>query len=249
MELNLDGKVAIITGGGRGIGRSISLAFAREGSIVVVADRDAETAAAVASEIAGLGGKAIPVQMDVTDEPQVRAVVDRVLAEFGRIDILVNNAGWGGMRLFAQSTPQEWNFEINVNLIGVMNCSRAVVQHMIDRRCGKIVSIASDAGKVGEPQSTAYSAAKAGVIAFSKALAKELGPRGINVNTVSPGTIETPLALEQLAPVLDKVVKRYPLRRLGKPEEVANAVVFLASDAASFITGQSLSVNGGYSMV
>ncbi|MCL5265956.1 MAG: 3-oxoacyl-ACP reductase FabG [Chloroflexi bacterium] len=248
MELNLRGKVALITGGGQGIGRAIALAFANEGARVAVADKNPATAADVADEINQFGGEAISIQADVTDEAQVRAMVDKVLTEFGQIDILVNNAGTAFHKFFAQSTRKDWDIDINVNLLGAMNCASAVVQHMIDRRYGKIVSIASDAGKIGEARLVTYSAAKAGIIAFSKALAKELGRYGINVNSVSPGTIETPLAMGLLGDNVDQVVKSYAIRRLGKPEDIANAVVFLASDAASFITGQSLSVNGGYSM-
>ncbi len=248
MDLNLREKVAIVTGGGQGIGRAIAITFANEGAYVAVADKNLSTAEKVASEINTAGGKAIAVQVDVTDEVKVNEMVETVIAAFGHIDILVNNAGTAFHKFFTQTTQQDWDIDFNINLRGAVNCSKAVIQHMMDRRYGKIVSIASDAGKIGEPRLVTYSAAKAGIIAFSKALAKEAGRYGINVNTVSPGTIETPLSMGLLGDNVDQVVKSYAIRRLGKPEDVANAAVFLASDAASFITGQSLSVNGGYSM-
>lgn len=248
MDLNLQGKIAIVTGGGQGIGRAIALTFAKEGAHVAVADKNISTAEQVASEINGAGGRAIAVEVDVSDEGQVEKMVHAALAAFGHIDILVNNAGTAFHKFFTQTSRRDWDIDLNINLLGAMNCSRTVIQHMIDRRYGKILSVASDAGKIGEPRLVSYSAAKAGVIAFSKALAKEVGRYGINVNSVSPGTIETPLAMGLLGDNVDQVVKSYAIRRLGKPEDVANAVVFLCSDAASFITGQSLSINGGYSM-
>lgn len=249
MELNLRDKVAIVTGAGQGIGRAIALTFASEGAHVAVAEKNPSTAEQVAGEISGLGVKVQMIQVDVTDEVQVDQMVQATLAAFGQIDILVNNAGTARHKFFTQTTRQDWDIDFEVNLGGAVNCSKAVIQHMIDRRYGKIVSIASDAGKSGEARLVTYSAAKAGIIAFSKALAKEVGRYGINVNSVSPGTIETPLSMSLLADNVDQIIKSYAIRRLGKPEDVANAVVFLASDAAGFITGQSLSVNGGYLMV
>lgn len=248
MDLCLREKVALVTGGGQGIGQAIALSFAYEGAYVAVADRNLTAAETVAGEIQAAGGKALAVQVDVTDQVQVSAMVEAALSSFGQIDILVNNAGTAFHKFFSQSTSQDWEIDFNVNLRGAVNCSKSVIQQMIDRRYGKIVSIASDAGKIGEARLVTYSAAKAGVIAFSKALAKEVGRYGINVNTISPGTIETPLAMGLLGDNVEQVVKSYAIRRLGQPQDIANAVLFLSSDAASFITGQSLSVNGGYSM-
>jgi 2-hydroxycyclohexanecarboxyl-CoA dehydrogenase len=264
MDLNLAGKTAIVTGGGSNIGRGIALAFAMEGSNVVIADIDELQGQRVSKKANTLGGKAIAIKTDVTDVSSVDAMVKEALAKFGNIDILVNNVGWSMRRLFIEKPRAEWEKEININFWGVINCTKAVLGHMLEQKYGKIISISSDAGRMGEHREAVYSGCKGGVIAMSKSLARELGRHGINVNVVCPGlTIPADpeyagelsmwkgeLAAEVSAPeIREKAAKAYPLRRLGKPEDVANVVVFLASDAASFITGQTISVSGGYTMM
>jgi 2-hydroxycyclohexanecarboxyl-CoA dehydrogenase len=263
MDLNLAGKVVIVTGGGSNIGRGIVLSFAKEGPNVVIADIDEVQAQKVAKEANDLGGKAIVIKTDVTDVDSVTAMVKKTLEQFGKIDVLVNNVGWGMDRLFIEKPRTEWEKEVNINFWGVINCTRAVLDHMIERKYGKIISISSDAGRMGEYREAVYAGCKGGVIAMSKALARELGRYGINVNVVCPGMTlpespehagelsmwKSPMAQFLTPEVQEKAAKAYPLRRLGKPQDVANVVVFLASDVASFITGQTISVSGGYTMM
>ena len=263
MDLNLAGKALIVTGGGSNIGRGIVLAFARERSNVVIADIDETQGQKVAKEANALGGKTVAIKTDVTNVDSVAAMVKKTLEEFGQIDILVNNVGWGLDRLFIEKPRTEWEKEVNINFWGVINCTRAVLDHMIERKYGKVISIGSDAGRMGEYREAVYAGCKGGVIALSKALARELGRHGINVNVICPGATvpENPEHAGELsmwkgemgqvfAPeVQEKAAKAYPLRRLGKPQDIANVAVFLASDAASFITGQTISVSGGYTMM
>lgn len=263
MDLNLAGKTVIVTGGGSNIGRGIVLAFAKEKSNVVIADIDEAQGQRVAREANALGGKAIAVKTDVSDVDSVTIMVKKTLGEFGEIDILVNNVGWTIDRLFIDKPRAEWEKEVNINFWGVINCTRAVLDHMIERKYGKIISIGSDAGRMGEYREAIYAGCKGGIIALSKSLARELGRYGINVNVVCPGATipENPEDTGELSmwkgemaqiftpEVQEKAARAYPLRRLGKPEDVANAIVFLASDAASFITGQTISVSGGYTMM
>jgi len=261
MDLNLAGKTVIVTGGASHIGRSITLAFAKEGSNVVIADIDEAQGQKVAEKANELGGKAMLVVTDVTDADSVTAMVKKTLEEFGKIDVLVNNAGWGKDRLFIEKPRDEWEREININFWGVINCTRAVLDHMIERRYGKVISIGSDAGRMGEYREAVYAGCKGAVIAMQKSLARELGRYNINFNVVCPGLTvpEDPESIGEKSAwrddtvftpeVREKAIKAYPLRRLGKPEDIANAVIFLASDAASFITGQTLSVSGGYTMM
>ncbi len=263
MDLNLAGRTVIVTGGGSNIGRGIVLAFAKEGPNVVIADIDEVQGQKVAKEANALGGKAIVIKTDVTDVDSVAAMVKRTLEQFGKIDILVNNVGWGMDRLFIEKPRAEWEKEVNINFWGVINCTRAVLDHMIERKYGKIISISSDAGRMGEYREAVYAGCKGGIIAMSKALARELGRYGINVNVVCPGMTlpespehagelsmwKSPMAQFLTPEVQEKAAKAYPLRRLGKPQDVAKLVVFLASDAASFITGQTISVSGGYTMM
>ena len=262
MELNLAGKTAIITGGASNIGRAISMAFGAEGTNTVVADIDETQGQKVVQQINSQGTKALYVKVDVTDHTSVEAMVAKVLKEFGSIDILVNGVGWLIDRLFIEKPRAEWEKEINLNLWSDINCIRAVIEHMIERKYGKIVNIASDAGRGGEYREVVYSACKGGVIAMSKSLTREVSRYGININCVCPGLIvpdesdvgEGSMWKGDLLSVFtpearEKAIKVYPLRRLGKGEDIAKAVVVLASDAASYITGQTLSVSGGYSMV
>jgi NAD(P)-dependent dehydrogenase (short-subunit alcohol dehydrogenase family) len=263
MDLGISGRAALITGAGRGIGAEIAQTLAAEGVRIAVNDLFQERADESAAVIRAAGGDAIGVAFDVTDFASVEAGVARVVAEFGSVDILVNNAGIpattaqdalpsaGGF--FAQSDRAQWDRTMGLITYGVLNCARAVVGGMAERRWGRIVSVISDAGRVGEPRLVAYSMAKAGVIGFSKALAKEMGRNCITVNCVSPATTVTDATREWIEAQGDQIMRFYPmakgLGRLGQPSDIANAVTFLASQRAEWITGQVLSVNGGYSMV
>ncbi len=264
MELGLKNKNVIITGGGSNIGRAIVHAFAREGSNIVIAELAPEQGEKVAAEVAAMdtGSRVAVIAADVSDSQQVEAMVSQAIAAFGGIDVLVNNVGWTVDRLFLEKPRAEHEKEVQVNLWGPINCIHAVLPHMIERQAGAVVSISSDAGRMGEYREAVYSACKAGVIALSKAVARETGRYGLRLNVVCPGLIVPPRE-ESISPesmwnqmrdiftddVLERVERNYILRRMGTAGEIANAVVFLASDAASFITGQTLSVSGGYTMM
>jgi 2-hydroxycyclohexanecarboxyl-CoA dehydrogenase len=262
VDLGLRGKTVIVTGGGSNIGRAIALAFAREGADVVIAEIDEKQGQKVAAEAKAQGGSVIAIETDVTDNESVQAMVAKTLDLFGKIDVLINNVGWTYDRLFIEKPREEWEKEIKLNFWSMINCTRAVLDNMIERQYGKIVSISSDAGRTGGFREAVYGGCKGAVIALSKSLARELGRYGINVNVVSPSTtipessehvglesMWAPGGLEFTPEILEKMAKTYPLRRLGNPEDIANAVVFLASDAAAWITGQTLSVDGGYAMM
>ena len=264
MELALKGKNAVITGGGSNIGRAIVHAFAAEGSNITIAELVPSQGDKVASEVAtaNVGCKVKVVATDVTDNQQVERMVKQSIAEFGSIDVLINNVGWTVDRLFMDKPREEWEKEVQVNLWGAINCIHAVLPSMIERESGAIVSISSDAGRMGEYREAVYSACKAGIIALSKSIARETGRYGLRLNVVCPGLVVPPqeesISEESMwnqmrdiftEDVRERVVRNYLFRRLAKADEVANAVVFLASDAASFITGQTLSVSGGYTMM
>jgi NAD(P)-dependent dehydrogenase (short-subunit alcohol dehydrogenase family) len=253
VDLNLKDKVAVVTGGGRGIGAAIALTLAAEGANVAIADIDEANAEKVAAEVAGKGVKSIAVATDVTDPASVQAMVERVGSELGPIDVLVNNAAKLPVFLTfieeknSGQTDDFWTKVIDVCYNGVVNCTAAVIEGMTERGYGKIVNMASDAGKVGEPRQAVYAGAKGAIIAFTKSIAKETGRYGINVNAVCPSMTKTEAVNAMLSEEFEKrVVKAYPMRRLGEPEDIANLAVFLASDRASWITGQAVSVNGGY---
>ncbi len=263
MELGLTGKTIIITGGGSNIGRAIVHAFAEEGSNIVIAELDPAQGQQVADEATAMnhGGKAIVTATDVTDPHSVNAMVAAATAEFGKVDVLVNNAGWTIDRLFLDKPREEWEREVQVNLWGAINCIQAVLPGMVERKAGSIVCLSSDAGRMGEYREAVYSACKAGVIALSKSIARETGRHGLRLNCVCPGlvvppddeTISETSMWRQMRDVFtpearERAVRAYPLRRMAQAREIANAVVFLASDAAAFITGQTLSVSGGYTM-
>lgn len=244
----LEGKVAFVTGAASGIGRAIALRLADEGARVAVTDLDSAAARRAAGEAKGV---ALALTLDVTDEASIAAAVDETERALGPIAVLVNNAGWDKVEPFVDSAVATWDRLLAINLKGPLLCARAVLPGMIARGAGRIVSIGSDAGRVGSSGEAVYSAAKGGVIAFSKTLARELAKHGITVNVVCPGPTDTPL-LSGIAgdnPKLVQALSRaIPLGRLGRPEEVAAAVTFLASDDAEFITGQTLSVSGGLTM-
>jgi len=259
MNLALKEKVVLVTGSGGGIGRSIALTFAAEGAVIAVNDiNDAgveETVRLVEAE----GGSAIAAKFDITDLVATKATVASIERACGRVDVLVNNAALLlNHELFLETDPETCDQEIRVILYGTMNCARAVLPGMITRRFGKVINIVTDAARVGQERQCNYSAAKGGVISFTKSIAKEVGRHNINVNAVSPGATNSPMRMEMLRQLRDNIgaekaaereerVKRaYALRRLGEPEDVANTVLFLASEAARHITGQVLSVNGGY---
>jgi len=248
--MRLSGKVAVVTGAASGIGRAIALAMGREGARVAVLDLNAGGAAAVAGEI-GAAGHAYPV--DVADPARVDAAVADVAARWGTVHILVNCAGWDRPIPFVETTPDFWDKILAINLKGPIACTRAVLPLMIKQEYGKIVSIASDAGRVGSTGEAVYSAAKGGLIAFTKTIARETARHRINVNCVCPVPSDTPLFQKEFAgpsPRLAESLKRViPWGRLGVPDDVAPAVVFLASDEAGYITGQTLSVSGGLTMV
>lgn len=266
MDLDLKTKTAIVTGGASNIGKAIAEGFATEGANVVVADVDRKQAERVVDELNKMGdGDAIFVEANVIDASQIEEMVQQTLERFGQIDILVNNAGWTANGLFLDKPVSDFEREIAVNLWGPINCIRAVAPSMIERSYGKIITIGSDAGRVGEYNEAVYSACKGGVISLSKALAREFGKYNLNVNVVCPG-LTLPESADDAGSeslwhkdshqsqifrndeVLAKVVRRYPLRRHGVPNDMVPLVLLLASDKSSYTTGQVVSISGGYAM-
>lgn len=249
----LSGRVAIITGGGRGIGRAVGLRLARDGAVVAILDLSAELAAAAAAEIAALEVRAVSMAVDVSDHEETRQAVEAVVAEFGRVDILVNNAGIDRAGLFVELAPVLWDQMINVNFKGFLNATHACVPLMIEQQSGTIVSLGSAAGRVGTAADVVYSGTKAAIMASSKALARELARYNIRVNCVAPGPVQTEL-LTSMNPdgntkIMDAVAKAIPMKRLGSPEDVANVIAFLVSDDAAYMTGQVVAVDGGLTMI
>lgn len=244
----LAGKVAIVTGSSRGIGKASAIALAKEGaSVVVNYARSSEAADAVVAELSEIGGEAIALQADVSKADQVDAMIKATMDKFGRIDVLVNNAGITRDTLLLRMKPEDWQAVIDLNLTGVFLCTRAVSKIMLKQRSGRIVNISSVAGLMGNPGQANYSAAKAGVIGFTKTIAKELAPRGVTANVVAPGFIATDMTGDLKN--TEEILKYIPLARYGKPEEVAGLIRFLAADpAAGYITGQVMNVDGGMVM-
>jgi 3-oxoacyl-[acyl-carrier protein] reductase len=244
--MNLTDRVAVVTGAGQGIGEAIAVRLAGAGADVAVVDLNLPLAEQVAERIRKLGRKSIAVQCDVSRSTDVNGMRDRVLGELGRIDILVNNAGIAGKNVpMMQIEEAEWDRIVAIDLKSVYLCCRAVLPHMIERRYGKIVNIASIAGKEGNPGLVPYSTAKAGVIGLTKALAKEVVGSGVYVNAVAPAVIETPILKTLTQQQIDYMTARIPMGRVGKPDEVAAVVHFLASDDSSFVTAQCYDVSGG----
>ena len=245
--MRLEGKKALVTGGAGGIGAAIARRLAAEGAEVTVADLNLEGATKIAGEISGL-----PIELDVTDLGSAQAAVESAGAP---IDILVNNAGTDEFGFFTQTTPQQWEKVIGVNLRGVLNCTYAALPGMQEAGYGRIVNIASEAGRVGSKGSAVYSAAKGGVIAFTKVMARENARFGITANAIAPGPIETPLlmAAKQLGEIGEKIIETMKsgtqMKRLGQPDEVAATVAFLCSDDSSYVTGECIGVSGGMGMV
>ncbi len=247
-------RVVLVTGGGGGIGSAVCAGFAAEGAAVAVLDRSADAAEGTASAITGAGGRAIAVDADITERVSVDAAVAQVTGELGPIDVLVNNAGWDLFVPFLDTEPDDWARLIDINLVGALNMHHAVLPRMVERGSGRIVNVSSDAARVGSSGEAVYAACKAGLVAFSKTLAREHSRHGITFNVVCPGPTDTAL----LATVTDTAAnpeklreafrRAIPMGRLGQPDDLVGAVLFFASDDAGFVTGQVLSVSGGLTM-
>jgi 3-oxoacyl-[acyl-carrier protein] reductase len=249
MNKSLENKVAVVTGASRGIGRAIAVELARRGARVVVNyRRSTEAAAEVVAAIEADGGQAIAVQADVGDFEQAAGLVKATVDAFGQIDVLVNNAGTTRDQLLMLMKEGDWDDVLRTNLKSVFNCCKAAARPMVRRRQGRIINITSVSGIAGQGGQTNYAASKAGIIGFTKSLAKELGPRSITVNSVAPGFVPTDLTADLSEEWKQQAIEATPLRRMGKPEEIAYAVAFLASDEAAFITGETLTVDGGLVM-
>ncbi len=250
MHLSLEGKIALVTGASRGIGRAIALELAGSGAAVTVNyNARADAAAEVVSAIQAMGGRAEAVQADVADFTQAESLVQGVIKAHGQIDILVNNAGITRDMLLLQMSEADWDEVLRTNLKSTFNCSRAAIKSMIRRRSGRIINITSISGQMGNAGQANYAASKAGQIGFTKSLAREVASRHITVNAVAAGYIETDIWAKVPEDIRQGMLKLTPLGRTGKAEDVAYAVVFLASDQAAFITGQVLGVDGGMAMM
>lgn len=262
MDLGYTDKVVMITGSGSGIGQDMAVAFAREGARVAVNDISQDGIDETLKMIDAAGGVGLPARFDITDTAAVSEAIGAIEKDCGRIDVLVNNAAVLAQHApFLEKTPEQCDQEIKVTLYGTINCMRAVLPGMVEREYGKIVNIATDAARVGQEREAVYSAAKGGVVAFTKSVAKEVGRHNINVNVVSPGATNSPMrnaildkmrksmGEEKVAAREQKVRRVYPLRRIGEMEDISNAVLYLASDRARHVTGQTLSVNGGFAMI
>jgi len=243
--MNFSGKTALVTGSGSGIGRSIAMLLAESGANVVINDVSQKDADATAQEIQSLGRKSLSMTASVSDRNDVQVMFERIKSQFGGLDILVNNAGITRDGFLMKMTEDQWDQVMDVNLKGVFNCCQESARIMADKKYGKIVNIASASAQMGNIGQVNYAASKGGVISLTKTLAKELAQFNITVNAVAPGFIETPMTAKVPDKVKDHLINQIPLRRAGTPEDVAQAVCFLASDAAAYITGQVLSCNGG----
>ena len=244
----LEGKVAVVTGAARGIGEAVALKFAEHGAHVAftyVSDSSKDKANALVEKIQHLGVKAIAYQSNAGDFTACEQLVNEVMAAFGQIDICVNNAGISKDNLLLRMTPEQWNEVIQVNLNSVFNMTKQVIKPMMKAKSGSIINMSSVIGEMGNAGQSSYAASKAGVIGFTKTWARELGPKGIRVNAVAPGFIETPILATMPAKVIDEMRDRVPLKRLGRPEDIAQVYAFLASDQAAYINGAVIEVSGG----
>jgi NAD(P)-dependent dehydrogenase (short-subunit alcohol dehydrogenase family) len=253
MDLGLKGKVALVTGAGSqiGFGKGIALTLAKEGCNVVVADIDLEGAKQTAAEIESSGHRALAMKIDVTKKSEVDEMAKAAVKTFGTIDILVNNAGaLSSLKTFIDKPESEWDRDIDINLKGTLNCTKAVLGQMISQKSGKIISISSIGVRKGMAHATVYGASKAGIVGFTQGLAVEVGPLGINVNSIAPGLGVTNFGGGAPPPgLLEQAIARIPVRRTTKPQDIANTVCFLASDVSSDIAGQNISVDGGESII
>jgi 3-oxoacyl-[acyl-carrier protein] reductase len=247
-KMRLKDKKAIVTGAGQGIGRSISLKMAQEGADVVIAEMNADTGAQTAKEVEALGRRALFISVNVANPKQVQGMMDQVLKAWKRIDILVNNAGFDRPGSLLKVKEEDWDAVLGVHLKGTLNCIQAVAPHMIENSYGKILNLSSVWGKRGAVSEISYSSAKAGIIGLTKSVARELGRYQINVNAILPGLILTPTIAKMAEKYQNMIIGNTPLKRMGKPEEVANVAAFLASDEASFMTGALVEVSGGWNM-
>ena len=250
MDLGLNGKVALVTGAGRGVGREIALTLAREGASVAINYRSSvKDADALAAEIAAAGGKAKAYRADVADFAAVTAMVGHVVKDFGALNILINNAGLAKRQRFVETTPADWHSQIDACLYGAIHCCHAAAPHLENARNGRIISLIGDSSRVGESGLAIVAAARAGVVALMKSLAREFGRSGTTANAISLGLVETDHDKDWVEANREKLVKLYPVRRLGQAGDVAPMVALLASPNSGWITGQVLSISGGYSMV
>lgn len=247
--MRLKDKVVLVTGGARGIGKQIALSFAQEGADVVIWDINIEEAEKTGLEIQNLGRKSLVLEVDITDYTKVEEGINKILDKFGKVDILVNNAGITKDNLLLRLSEADWDLVINVNLKGTFNCTKAVSKIMIKKRYGKIINIASIIGLRGNVGQANYSASKAGIIALTKTTARELASRNINVNAIAPGFIQTEMTAKLPEELKQKMLEAIPLGKFGSPLDVANVCVFLASEEADYITGQTIVVDGGMVMV
>jgi 2-hydroxycyclohexanecarboxyl-CoA dehydrogenase len=254
MDTTANGRVALVTGGARGIGEAIARALAQDGLTVVVADLREDEAEATASAIRQAGGKALAIRVDVTSSDSVAAGLTAAHERVGPIDVLVNNAGWDDLKPFMDTDEDFWDRVLDVNFKGALRLTQGVLPGMLERGWGRIINIGSDAGRVGSSLESVYSGAKGGVIAFTKTVAREVARKGITANVVCPGPTDTPFLREVVAAqgdadkVIGAMVSGVPMKRLGAPEEIASAVRFFARDDAGYVTGQTLSVSGGLTM-
>ena len=246
--MDLEGKVALVTGAGQGIGKVIAMKLAKSGATVVLNDLNMDGLKAVADEIENSGGKALPLEANVVNMDDIQAMVDKVVQELDGIHILVNNAGITRDALLLRMTVDDWDSVLSVNLKGVFNCTKSALKYMSKQKEGNIISIASIVGEMGNAGQANYAASKAGVIGFTKTVAKEYAKRGIKANAIAPGFIATAMTDELSDKVKEEMMKQIPMGKLGTPEDVADAVLFLASDASSYITGQVININGGMYM-